>query len=144
MRTDESLPPEPLLLTQASVQEIMLELIRRRRFNDFRGPRVVASLRRHRDLWRACLFRSDGLPPKDGAMLGAMSLFNLRDIPDDRWNADSLYVSCDTADQARAVLELAKADRWHADATALHDDALQVSSTLADSGPAAVAEFWWD
>ena len=33
MRADPSLPPEPLPLTEASVQEIQLELIRRRRFN---------------------------------------------------------------------------------------------------------------
>ena len=141
---DDAPPPAPLLLTEASVQEIQLELIRRRRFNRFDGGRVVASLRRHRGLWRACLFRSDGLPPKAGADLGYMSLFNLRDIPENRWNADRLYVLCDTAERARAVLDLAAADRWRADATAVHDAAETVSSALADATPAAVAELWWD
>jgi len=51
MARDPSLPPEELPLTQASVQGIQLELIRRRRSNSFDGQRVVATLRRHRKLW---------------------------------------------------------------------------------------------
>src|SRR5436305_1571424 len=46
---------ESVLLRDATVQEIQLELIRRTRFNAFDGERVLASLLEHRDLWLAVL-----------------------------------------------------------------------------------------
>ena len=42
-------------LSEASLQEIQLELIRRHRHNAFDGERVVESLLRHRGLWSAAL-----------------------------------------------------------------------------------------
>src|SRR5437764_284351 len=85
MTRDPSLPPEPLPLTEASVQEIQLELIRRWRFNQFDGPKVVASLRAHRKLWRAVLMDRLGFISRDGHHWG---LIKLRDLPGNTWNVD--------------------------------------------------------
>lgn len=141
---DQTTDDEPMLLTTATVLDLQLELIRRRRFNRFYGPRVVASLQRHRDLWRGVDFRCDGLPPDEGRSLGAMSLIGLRDVPDDRWKADTLYVLCDGPGQASAVLELANRDGWHADVAELYAHKVELASALGTSEPAAVAGFWWD
>jgi len=51
---------EAINLRDASVQDIQLELIRRTSFNAMRGERVVASLLRHRDLWKAVLLDRQG------------------------------------------------------------------------------------
>lgn len=47
-RFNESVP-----ITEATVQELHLELIRRGSFNAFDGKRVVESLLAHRELWEA-------------------------------------------------------------------------------------------
>ena len=46
---------ESLLLREASVQEIQLELLRRTRFNALDGERVCASLLKHCGLWVAAV-----------------------------------------------------------------------------------------
>ena len=103
MNHDPSLPPEPLPLTEASVQEIQLELIRRRRFNQFDGPRIVASLRRHRSLWRAVLMdRLGHVSERDGRQT-MWDLIKLRDLSHNDWNVDDMYILTDTLDQAREL-----------------------------------------
>lgn len=42
-------------LGKATIQEIQLELIRRRRFHEFDGQRVADCLLQHRDLWEAVM-----------------------------------------------------------------------------------------
>src|SRR6266478_6162978 len=103
MPADPSLPPEPLPLTEASVQEIQLELIRRRRFNQFDGPRIVASLRRHRSLWRAVLMDRLGYVSDLDGTQSVSDLIKLRDLPHNDWNVDDMYILPDTLDQARSL-----------------------------------------
>lgn len=135
--------PRPSL-AEASVQDILLELIRRRRFNEFDGRRVVASLQANRSLWTAALMRTDGLPPDPGHDLGPLSLLNLRDIPWNRWNGDTLYLLCEDLVKAGAIKQLAVDHRWKADTAEVYGPSEQVSSALGDSHPAAVVSFWWD
>jgi hypothetical protein len=52
---------DSLLLREATVQEIQLELIRRTRFNAFDGERIYASLMKHRAYWQAVLSDRPGL-----------------------------------------------------------------------------------
>jgi hypothetical protein len=52
---------EPVLLREATVQEIQLELLRRTCFNALDGERVRASLLKHRDLWLAALLDRPGV-----------------------------------------------------------------------------------
>src|SRR5437762_9537039 len=86
---DPSLPPEDLPLTEASVQEIQLELMRRRSFNFFDGPKIVASLRKHRHLWQAVLMDRLGFVSKEGGHLN-WGMIKLRDLPKNYWNVDDL------------------------------------------------------
>ena len=53
---------ESLLLRDASVQDIQLELLRRTSFNALDGERVCASLLKHRALWTAALLDRPGVP----------------------------------------------------------------------------------
>ena len=52
---------DSLLLRDATVQEIQLELIRRTKFNAFDGERIYASLMKHRSYWQAVLLDRPGL-----------------------------------------------------------------------------------
>src|SRR5205809_6162417 len=97
----ESEPLRGRLLTEASVQEIQLELIRRTQFNAFDGERVVAALERHQELWEAalmdrpCFSDADRLPPA--------GLIKLRDLSQNIWNVDTLYILCPDAGSARRL-----------------------------------------
>src|SRR5436305_15244579 len=93
---------DSLLLRQATVQEIQLELIRRTKFNAFDGERIYASLMKHRALWQAVLLDRPGLAnyEQPGRLLMA-SLIKLRDLDENLWNADQLFML--TAKREKAV-----------------------------------------
>jgi hypothetical protein len=139
---DPSLPPEPLPLTEASVQEIQLELIRRQRFNFFHGPKIVASLRRHRHLWRAVFMDRLGFVAQDGQH--NWGLIKLRDLPANSWNVDDLYILTETLDQARQLQRIAEEERWEADNVEIMEDEQERSRALGTSDPDFVISFWWD
>jgi hypothetical protein len=109
----ESSMNELASLRDASVQEIQLELLRRTRFNALDGERVVASLRAHRDLWLAALLDRPGIPEygNPGRLL-VSGLIKLRDLPDDFWNADTLYVLTGMREQARQLARIIKEEDW--------------------------------
>lgn len=138
MSRDPSHPPEPLPLTEASVQEIQLELIRRWRFNEFDGPRIVASLRRHRGLWRAVLMDRLGIVAQDGGLI------KLRDLPGNLWNVDDLYVLTDTLQQARELQQIAEDEEWKADTVQIMENKDERCRALGTSDPRYVISFWWD
>ena len=133
MQPDPSLPPEPLPLTEASVQEIQLELIRRKQFNFFDGRKIAASLRRHRALWRAVLMDRSGT-----------DLIKLRDLPDNCWNVDELFIMTDTYSQAYELQRIAEDEQWQADTTQLIQSESARSSALGTSQPGFIVSFWWD
>jgi len=143
MERDPSLPPEPLPLTEASVQEIQLELMRRRRFNEFDGPNVVASLRRHRKLWRAALMDRLGfVSEKHGSGWG---LIKLRDLPQNYWNVDDLFILTDTLDQARELERIAEEEDWKADNVTLLQNEDERGRQLGQFPPSGyIISFWWD
>jgi hypothetical protein len=142
MSHDESLPPEPLALTDASVQEIQLELIRRWRFNQFDGPRVIASLRRHRELWQAVLMDRLGfISEKHGSN---WELIKLRDLPGNIWNVDDLYILTESLQQARELEQIAQAEDWQADNVQIMENEEERSRALGTSEPGYVISFWWD
>ncbi|MCB0064684.1 MAG: hypothetical protein KDE19_21320 [Caldilineaceae bacterium] len=100
------MPESPLLLRNATVQEIQLELIRRTLPGWVDGERIVTDLLTHRDLWEAAMldrfcFSNPGKLPRTG-------LIKLRDLPENFWNADTLYVLTPTVEHARALLPLAE------------------------------------
>jgi hypothetical protein len=144
MAKDESLPPEPLPLTEASVQEIQLELIRRRRFNQFDGKKIVASLRQHRKLWQAVVFDREGFSIKEQTGLSGMCLIKLRDLSLNYWNVDTLFVLCEDIGCARQLTKIAEAEEWMADTAYIHENREELTMALGTSDPGIVVEFWWD
>ena len=92
---------DSLLLREATVQEIQLELIRRTRFNAFDGERIYASLMKHRAYWQAALLDRPGLAnyQKPGRLLMS-GLIKLRDLDDNLWNADQLFILTAKREQA--------------------------------------------
>ena len=84
------LPPE---LADFSVQELQFELMRRASGDGYNANKMIAFLLEHQPLWDAVLMdrihlfwnsavRSIKLP----------ALYKLRDLPDNYWNVDKLYV----------------------------------------------------
>lgn len=129
-----------LLLQGATVQEIQLELIRRTRPGEFNNDRIVADLLAHRDLWEAAMmdtfcFSNPGKLPRIG-------LIKLRDLPENFWNADSLYILTPDVESARALVPIA--EHWGG-MVLLHDDLDEVQDALGGTGrDQAVISVWWD
>src|SRR5437867_3592015 len=95
---------ESLSLRDASVQDIQLELLRRTAFNALDGEKVVASLLKHRHLWLAALLDRPGIPNyADPTHLLMSGLIKLRDLPQNLWNADTLFILTRTREQARQM-----------------------------------------
>jgi len=112
------------------IQGIQLDLLRRSSFNNLNGRQVAGDLLSHRRLWCAALIDR----------LGTDALIKLRDLDENAWNADTLYVLSSRQDD-RALARLAR--RWHADAITWVGGAA-ASRLLGDSSPARILEVWWD
>src|SRR5688500_4589356 len=97
----DAMVDENVLLKDASVQQIQLELMRRSTFNTFDGPKVVASLERHRYLWLAAYMDSFGVYSKEHPhWIASFSLIKLRDLPEGVWHVDTLCLLTNTVDDA--------------------------------------------
>jgi hypothetical protein len=68
------------------------------------------------------------------------ALIKLRDLDQNSWNADTVYVLSSGADD-RALARIART--WHADALQWVGGAA-ASLLLGDSRPFRILEVWWD
>ena len=133
----------PLLrLGDATVQELQLELIRRSHFNAFDGAVVADRLIAHQTLWRAVIL--DRLGFRDRPGLPSAGLIKLRDLDDNLWNADTLYLLVDDQFKAERLIAALGAEDLGGMVT-LTDDPSQVDSALGggDDGTVIVS-IWWD
>jgi hypothetical protein len=136
---------ESLALRAATVQEIQLELLRRTSFNALDGEIVAASLLRHRELWLAVLLDRPGVADygKPSRLL-LSGLIKLRDLPDDLWNADTLFVLTETWPQARELARIAEEEEW-AGEVYVYENQEEIDRALGtgrdDYGLLTV---WWD
>ena len=133
------------LLRDATVQDIQLELIRRTRFNDFDGERVCELLNKYRDRWQAVLLDRPGVPNYDqpGHLLTG-GLIKLRDLDQNIWNADTLYVLTHTLGQAR---ELAKVfeESIPGAMPQVHEDTRETDMALGTGRQkCGLLTVWWD
>jgi hypothetical protein len=117
-------------LRKATIQDIQLELIRRHRFNNFDGRRVIADLLAYRDWWEAVLMdRMD-------------DLIKLRDLSDNFWNVDTLYILATNARNAWRLAELA--EDWQADTV----EVFEAEATERELGGGIeeqrLVAVWWD
>ena len=137
---------ESLSLRDASVQDIQLELIRRTRFNAMDGERIVASLLRHRDLWLAVLLDRQGLPNYDEpVLLLTAGLIKLRDLPQNLWNTDTLFILTRTREQARRLAQIVEEEDWLADEVRVYDNQLEIDHALGTGRREyGLVSVWWD
>jgi hypothetical protein len=136
---------EPLSLRDASVQDIQLELLRRTRFNDLDGERIVASLLKYRDLWLAALLDRPGIPdystPRHLLMCG---LIKLRDLDDNIWNADTLFILTRTHEQARRLARIVEEEDWGGEIS-LVEDQEEIDRALGTGRQEyGLLSVWWD
>ena len=137
---------ESLSLRDASVQDIQLELLRRTSFNDLNGERVVASLLRHRDLWQAVLLDRPGLPNyAEPGLLLMSGLIKLRDLPDNLWNADTLFILTRTGEQARRLARIVEEEDWVGDVVRVYEDQREIDQALGTGRRGyGLVSVWWD
>jgi hypothetical protein len=127
----------PLLLRDASVQEIQMELIRRTQFNAMDGGKVAASLERHRHLWLAALLDRPGVG-------GLPGLIKLRDLPGNHWNADTLYVLTRTPAQAQALARIIEDEGW-GEEIFVYSNQDEIGRALGTGGQEwGLLSVWWD
>ncbi len=119
-------------LTEATVQEIQLELIRRSQHNAFDGEQVFQGLLEHRDWWEAVLL--DNHP--------VMQLIKLRDLPENIWNTDTLYVLATNEQNARRLAEMG--EEWAAEAVTYSRDETEHKLGTGGLEHQRLVTFWWD
>jgi hypothetical protein len=133
-------------LSEATVQEIQFELMRRASFNAFDGSRVIASLRRHADLWEAVLMDNRPYWQKDRYQLPPGWLIKLRDLGGDCWNVDTLFILAPNTESAKKLAEAIKEEDWGGMTKVYGDEnRAEIERTLG-SGPdqRAIVTVWWD
>lgn len=137
---DKLIPFTERLLKDATAQEIQLELIRRTDIESFHGEQIVQDLLAHRELWTAamldrfCFSRPGKLP--------SIGLIKLRDLEENIWNADTLYILTPDSASAHRLAEIA--EEWGGMAL-IHEDRDDVESALGGYGfDAAIVSIWWD
>ena len=137
---------DSLLLSDASVQEIQLELIRRTRFNAFDGERIYTSLMKHRALWQAVLLDRPGLAnyqkPRHLLMSG---LIKLRDLDQNFWNADQLFILTAKREQALELARIIDEEDWGGEKPIVHDDQEEIDFALGVGREEyGLLSIWWD
>ncbi len=132
-------------LAEATVQDIQLELIRRTRFNAFDGPRILASLLAHRDLWEAVLLDRFGLSGRDRpGGLPAISLIKLRDLSDNIWNADKLFILTPDTASAHRLVEVIEAEDWGGEKPQVFEGEDVDRALGGGEEGQAIVTVWWD
>jgi hypothetical protein len=131
------------LLSNATVQEIQLELIKRASRDDaMDGEQVVASLLKHRELWVAVML--DTFCFSNPGRLPSVGLIKLRDLDTNFWSADTMYLLTETADKAHRLAAIIEEEDWGA-LVLVHDDEEDVQRALGGGELGqAVISIWWD
>ena len=117
-------------LTEATVQEIQLELIRRHQHNYFDGEEVAEDLMAHREWWEAVLMDTSA------------GLVKLRDLGDNFWNVDTLYILATNEHSARRLAKLG--ERWLADTVAVYDEEETNWELGGGIEEQRLVTMWWD
>ena len=135
-----------LQLSEATVQQLQLELIRRVRFNECDGQKIAESLERHSHLWLAATMQRMGLEHQEHRdWIPAMSLIALRDLRGERWNVDMLFVLTRNVEDALALQEVAKLEDWDADELLVQNDEDELGWALGRHPcPYRMLTAWWD
>lgn len=133
-------------LRDATVQEIQLELIRRSSFNAFDGEQVVASLLNHRQLWLAVLMDRPGIANyAEPSHLLMSGLIKLRDLSDNLWNADTLFILTRKQAQARELARIIEEEDWGGELPVVHENQQDIDRALGTGRQEyGLLSVWWD
>jgi hypothetical protein len=115
-----------------------LELIRRSRHNNFDGEQVCADLLARRADWQAVLF--DTLALTEG--YGLSGLIKLRDLAEDIYNVDTLYIL--VTGEAAADRLAACAETWLADEVWVYDQECTEDHLGGCDEELRLVAMWWD
>ncbi|MBW3540785.1 MAG: hypothetical protein KY476_10980 [Planctomycetes bacterium] len=135
---------ESIALTEATSQEIQLELLRRTSFNMLSGERVARDLMAHRDLWQSVILDRMPIWSVNYAELSLGWLVKLRDLALNIWNADTLILLTDSEQKLHRLKEIA--DGWNGEVH-LYDESKRAEldrclGTGRDSS--VLLTVWWD
>ena len=136
---------ESLPLREASVQDIQLELLRRTSFNALDGERVCASLLKHRQLWSAALLDRPGVANyAEPSLLLMGGLIKLRDLPDNIWNADTLFILTPTRREAEQLAQIAQDEDWGGEVQVFKELAETYRALGTGRQEYGLLSIWWD
>lgn len=131
-----------------TIQELQFELMERASFNGFDGEKVVASLQNHSNLWRGVVMDRAyyGEANEHGWVSGGVNLIKLRDIKDNYWNVDTLFILPTQGKETE--LELL-AQEWGADEVDWvgGEEACRMLGSYSPEGRSnskAILRVWWD
>jgi len=110
------------------IQKILLTLIELATFNSFDGKKVVQDLKAHSGLWRSVLMNRED------------PVFVLRDIQENHYNVDVLYVWSSGQDD-EALESLARS--WGPDAVSWDEDPRNTLGAYGEALP-NILRLWWD
>lgn len=135
---------ESISARDASVQDIQLELVRRTGFNALDGERVHASLLKHRHLWSAALLDRPGAPNHaEPGLLPISGLIKLRDLPDNFWNADTLFILTPTRREAKQLAAITE-EEWGGEVHVYEDQAETDRALDIGRQEFGLLSVWWD
>lgn len=110
------------------VQKIQFELMKLASFNNFDGKDVVSDLIKNRDLWKSCVMdRND--------------LLKLRDIPDNVWNVDVLYILTEQKN-LEALIEIS--EYWFPNKLNVIEKKEANELLRMGGGTDVILSIWWD
>jgi hypothetical protein len=137
---------DPTPLSAATVQQIQFELFRRSAVSVEHGDLVeplIDVLRTHADLWTGMVIDRIHLGHRGHGLL-PMTMIPLRDVGQNFWNADTLYVLCPSRAAADALAALLPVETFGC-MVSVYDDPDQLDAAMggADEG-VAVLRAWWD
>jgi hypothetical protein len=136
---------ESMSLRDATVQEIQLELLRRTPFNALDGRNVLGSLMRHRDLWLAALLDRPGVANcAEPGLLLMSGLINLRDLSDNLWNADTLFILTATRQAAEHLVEIAEEEEWGGEVYVYRNQSEIDRALEVGREEYGLLSVWWD
>jgi hypothetical protein len=145
MRTPELIHPDfgQKTLITATVQELQLELFRRSVASDSEVEEFIRLLLESQHLWRGLIIDRLGIN-EGGFWLQPSSMIKLRNIHQNYWNADTLFVLCPNRDAAEELKNRFPLDRF-AVMIDIKDDPKEINSALGGSDKGLVIlQFWWD
>jgi hypothetical protein len=136
---------ETLRLCDATVQEIQLELLRRTTMNALDGESVLASLLRHRKLWLAVLLDRPGIPDySEPRHLLTFGLIKLRDLDQNFWNADTLFILTRTRAKANQLARIIEKEDWGGEIWVAKDQAEIDEALGVGRMEYGLVSVWWD